>query len=180
MLPLFATLCTESVDFISAATGRKPNLETLEHTTVACYEYGRGLSALELAKAMGRANELARSVGEFFTRWDLLVTPTVNVPPLPLGYLDANNPSFDAEGWIRRIFDVCSFTPLFNLSGTPAISLPLGLTRGGLPIGVQLAAPMCEEARLIRVGSQLESAMPWHMRQPAVHVAVLGGTARRA
>jgi amidase len=171
MLSIYAASCAESVAFVSAVTGSRPSAETLECTTLVTYEYGRDLTVLEMATLRATANELTRTVGDFFTHWDLLITPTVNVPPLPLGYLDANDPALDAEGWMRRRYDVCSFTQLFNISGTPAISLPLGWTSEGMPIGVQLAAPMCEEATLIRVGSKLEEAMPWRMRRPSIHAA---------
>jgi amidase len=174
MTPIMSTYCAAAVQELSTATGRTPGPDTLERTTLACYEYGRTLSVLQLAAALQTVNTLARAVGQFFERWDLLITPTVTAPPPELGYLNADDASVDAEGWMRHIFDLCSFTPLFNVSGTPAISLPLGWTPAGLPIGVQLAAPMCEEAMLIRVASQLEEAMPWGTRQPAVHATRLG------
>jgi amidase len=112
-----------------------------------------------------------RTVGEFFTRYDVLVTPTVNTPAPLLGYLDQNDPTLDAVSWFRKVFSVCSFGPLFNCTGTPAISLPLGHTSSGLPLDVQFAAPMCREDILIQISSQLERAMPWAGRIPSVHVS---------
>lgn len=170
MTTLVCGFLTESIDAIAAQSGLRPGPDTLERTTIALYEHGLTLSAADLTKAMQSLNTVARTVGGFFTEWDLLLTPTTNVPAPPLGLLDSNDPSFDAEGWVRNIFGVCSFTAHFNWSGTPAISLPLGMTAGGLPIGVQLAAPMCGEATLIRVGSQLEQALPWAGRRPPFHV----------
>jgi amidase len=158
-----------TVDVVSAATGNPPGPDTLERTTLALDEHGRTLTALDMARAGQTVNGIARGIGEFFTKWDLLVTPTVNAPALPLGYHNQDDPSLDAEGWARRMFDVCSFTPVFNWTGTPALSVPTGMTPDGLPIGVQLAAPMCDEATLIRVGSALEEAMPWRGRTPSVH-----------
>jgi amidase len=169
VVTLFAAALIEAVDALAAASGLRPGPDTLERTTFASYERGKTVTALEIGLAMRTMNEVTRTVGDFFTEWDLLVTPTVSVPPLPLGYLDADDASLDADGWLRRIFDVCSFTPLFNCAGTPALSLPLGSTSSGLPIGVQLAAPMCGEDVLIRAGSQLEEAMPWQDRRPDVH-----------
>jgi amidase len=129
------------------------------------------LTVLQIAESKAILNDVARTIGEFFTHWDLLITPTVNVPPVPLGYLDANDPSLTGESWLRRCLGLYPVTPLFNVAGIPALSLPLGWTSEGLPIGVQLAAPMCEEAILFQVGSQLEEAMPWSARRPSVHAA---------
>jgi amidase len=127
------------------------------------------LSALELAAVASTTNEISRSVGRFFTGWDVLVTPTVNTAAWPLGELDQNASGVGPEEWLGRIFDLCSFAPLFNVTGTPAVSLPLGETDGGLPIGVQLAADMCGEPTLLRLAAQLETALPWEERLPAVH-----------
>jgi len=136
------------------------------------------VTVFELGAARRRLNSIVRAVGEFFTQWDLLITPTTTLPAPLLGELDANDSSLDLEQWVRRIFGVCSFTPLFNCTGTPALSLPLGWSSDGLPLGVQLAAPMCREDTLIAVGSQLERAMPWQGRRPPVHAAKLGAAAR--
>lgn len=171
MVPIMAMQCVEAVAGISAATGNQPSQENLEHTGWACYQRGLATTALEVARALLTVNKFARGAGQFFTEWDLLVTPTTNTAAPPLGHHNADDSSMDFEGWARHVFELCSFTPQFNWTGTPAISLPLGSTSDGLPIGVQLAAPMCEEARLIQVGSQLETAMPWKGRRPAVHAA---------
>jgi amidase len=171
MFTLYAAICVEAVDAVAAASGMQPGPETLEHTTLATYRAGRSLTLAHLFEARRTANELARCVGNFFGDWDVLITPTVNVPAFPLGYLNADDPSLDAESWMRRRYGVCSFTQLFNISGTPAISLPLGWSSQGLPIGVQLAAAMCDESTLIRIASHLEEAMPWTARRPQIHAA---------
>jgi amidase len=170
-VPLWAATIAEAVEGLASASGAAPTEDTLERATLMAYRHGRDLDLLELWRARQTVNAVARNVGKFFSEWDLLVTPTANVPPVPLGYLDPNDPVLDVEGWVRRMLDICSFTPLFNWSGTPALSLPLGWTREGLPIGVQLAAPMCDEATLIRVGSGLEETMPWRARRPLVHAS---------
>jgi amidase len=161
----------ESVHAVSAMTGLAPSSDTLEATVLAGYEYGRALTVIEMGEAFGIVNRISRVVGQFHQRYDVLLTPTTNTPPLPLGYLDANA-DLDHEAWTRRIFDVASFTPLFNLTGGPAISLPLAMTASGLPIGVQFAADLCEESTLLALAGQLERAMPWADRRPGVHAAV--------
>lgn len=168
----WAAFLAESVAGIEAATGTSAGPENLESTTWACVQFGRGLSVLDLASANATFNTVSRELGRFFGDYDLLLTPTTNHPPMELGYLDANA-DLDAMGWTQRIFDAFSFTPLFNSTGTPAISLPLGQSSNGLPIGVQLAGPMCSESMLLRVASQLETAMPWTGRRPNVHVTTV-------
>jgi amidase len=76
-----------------------------------------------------------------------------------------------ARDWTRQVFTYVSFTPLFNTTGQPAISLPLHWSAGGLPVGVQFAARFGDEASLIRIASQIEEAQPWAGRRPPIHVA---------
>lgn len=165
---LWSSFLAESVAGIEAMTGTTASPENLERTTWACVEYGRTVSAVELGKALAAVNTITREVGRFFTGYDLLLTPTMNTTAPLLGHLDANADLSSLE-WTTWIFDNCSFTPLFNQTGTPAISLPLAQSTQGLPIGVQLAGPACSEALLLRVAAQLEAAMPWADRRPAIH-----------
>ncbi|MBN9742440.1 amidase [Amycolatopsis sp. A1MSW2902] len=172
---LWSGFLAGSVAGIEELTGVAASPENLERTTWACVEYGRSISAMELTAALGAMNVVSREAGRFFTGYDLLLTPTINTPAPPLGRLDANADLTAAE-WTKQLFDVCSFTPLFNLIGAPAISLPLGESSRGLPIGVQLGGPVCSESLLLRVAAFLEEAMPWAARRPAVHAATGTGT----
>jgi amidase len=111
-------------------------------------------------------------VGAFFTRHDLLITPTLGQLPLPHGVLRYDDPDHTVESWLRCVFDYGPFTLVFNISGQPAISLPLGHSANGLPIGVQVVAPTGREDLLLRVAAVLEEAMPWRDRVPPVHVGL--------
>ena len=73
--------------------------------------------------------------------------------------------------WLRRLCDYGPFTAVFNISGQPAISLPLGHSRDGLPIGVQIVAPIGREDLLIQIAAHLEQVMPWKHRRPAFSIA---------
>jgi amidase len=84
------------------------------------------------------------------------------------GTLDYHNPDHSARSWLRRILEYGPFTAPFNVSGHPAVGLPLGHSREGLPVGVQLVAGYRREDLLPRVASQLEQAVPWHDRQPPI------------
>jgi amidase len=124
-------------------------------------------TALDVMAAVDAQHQVTRPIGMFFTRHDLLVTPTLGQLPAPHGTLDYDNPEHTVRSWIRRILEYGPFTALFNVSGNPAISLPLGQSREGLPIGVQLVAPYGREDILIQVAAQLEQAASWHDRRPA-------------
>lgn len=84
-----------------------------------------------------------------------------------LGELDQDNASLDGDGWVRKLFgDYAPFTAMFNITGQPAISLPLAWSDEGLPVGVQLVGRYGDEASLLRVASQLEQIFPWSGRLP--------------
>ncbi len=170
--PIWTAFTALSVDSAAKALGRKPGPDNLEAVTLACYEDGKRVSALDLLYAQAYGNMLSRSVGAFFQTVDALVTPTIARPPIPLGELDQNKQGMTAMEWTRQVFAYCPFTPLFNTTGQPAISLPLYWTPSGLPIGVQIAGRFGDEATLIRLASQLEQARPWAKRKPPVHVSI--------
>ena len=111
---------------------------------------------------------ISRSFGEFYSSgFDLLLTPTLGSPPLVLGSLTAK-PNAHHEVW-DKLVSFIPFTPIQNMTGEPAISLPLHWNASGLPIGVQLVAPWGREDLLLRVAGQLEAARPWSARRPPVH-----------
>jgi amidase len=98
--------------------------------------------------------------------YDLLLTPTMAEQPAPLGtWDDSGERPMDA---FERAFPAGAFTALFNVTGQPAISLPLHWSDAGLPVGVQLVAPFGREDLLIAVAAQLERAEPWAERTPPV------------
>jgi amidase len=107
----------------------------------------------------------ARRMADWWSDHDLLVTPTVGAPPPELGWFTAAGPEHEGE----RVISFIPYTAQFNMTGQPAVTLPLHWTPGGLPVGVQLVAPYGREDMLIRVAGQLEQAAPWNDRHPPVH-----------
>ena len=88
------------------------------------------------------------------------------------GELDQHDDSLDQHAWVRKLFDdYVPFTAMFNITGQPAISLPLAWTDGGLPVGVQFVARYSEEATLLRLAAQIEQIFPWADRLPPVVVS---------
>jgi Asp-tRNA(Asn)/Glu-tRNA(Gln) amidotransferase A subunit family amidase len=147
-----------------AILGRLATQEDVETITWRTAEYSRQFSASDYATAIDVLHRTGRVVGRFFTGYDMLLSPTMCQPPYPLGYLDMM--TNDAERYTRSILGAIGFTSLFNSAGNPAMSVPLGSSRTGLPIGVQFAAPFGDEASLFRLGAQLEDAAPWAGRRP--------------
>jgi amidase len=168
---IWTTFTASAVDMLAAGFNRKPGLDNLEAVTLACYEDGKRYSAVDLLNAMAHGNMISRQVGAFFDRVDLLVTPTIARPPAPLGELNQNRAGMTAKEWTRQVFTYVPFTPLFNSTGQPAVSLPLHWTAEGLPVGVQFAGRFGDEASLIRIASQIEQARPWAGKRPPVHTS---------
>jgi amidase len=149
------------IDELASALGRPIDASTLEAATLACYRHGKDLKATDLLRAMEVANRISRTFAVFFQQYDVLLTPTLPQPPAALGTINATDDSLDAEGWTRRTFAFTPFTPVFNMTGQPAISLPLARTGAGLPIGMQFVGRFGAEDVLINLAAQLESSMPW-------------------
>lgn len=156
----------------SSLTGRQPGPDTVEAASLACIKRGETASALELILASAYVNKTARRWGRFLDEHDALLTPTVAITVPPSGWPRQDDPRFDtAAAWIDEIFPHIPFTPVANLTGQPAISLPLGQDGDGLPIGVMLTTQTLREDLLLSLAAALEEALPWSARRPLAHVA---------
>jgi amidase len=147
--------------------GRKLTREDVELWTWSFVERGMRISAEQYLGAVNWLQAWSRRVAGWWTEgFDLLLTPTIAEPPPPLGILvaDPANPT----GGLRRLMDLLQFTPAYNITGQPAVSVPLYWNHGGLPIGSQLVAAFGREDLLIQVAAQLEQARPWKDRRPPV------------
>ncbi len=139
--------------------GRKLRREDVSYVTWKMAQFGAEASASDYAAALTHIHYIGRRLGEFCGGYDLLLSPTLAAPPPRLGMIDVN--SEDTKRYMEITSRYTAFTQLFNVAGMPAMSLPLGRSAEGLPIGVQLAAPQGGEALLLRLAAQLESARPW-------------------
>jgi amidase len=157
------------VDTVAESLGRDPGHHTLEPVTMALYERSRQLGLADQVRVNEWINVISRQLGEFFTRYDLLLTPTTATPTPQLGTIHTNRP-ISVEQYFDEAFGFVPYTILNNATGTPAISLPLCHWRDGMPAGMHFMAPMGEEGRLIRLAAALEQAAPWADRRPQIHV----------
>jgi len=146
---------------ICAATGRKADSDSLEQATLAIHEHGMRLSAVDLLHAGDYFNTVSRDFGHFFTRHDILVTPTVAQLPWRIGAHASSGGTYTARSWTDHVFRDAPFTAVFNVTGQPAISLPLGRSETGLPFGIQFAAGQGREDLLLALAASLEQAQPW-------------------
>jgi len=142
--------------------GRPIDDDEIEPRNVAYRQAGRALGAVAYLDSRHWLGEWTRRMAHWWTGHDLLLTPTLGAPPPELGWFTAAGPK--QEG--RRIGSFIPYTPQFNMTGQPAVSLPLHWTPEGLPVGVQLVAAYGREDLLIQVASQLEQAAPWAGRRP--------------
>jgi amidase len=146
------------------ATGRAPSPELVEPLTWMFYELGMRTTSAELLEAIGALQQHTRRLVAFFSAYDVLLTPALAQRPLPIGHL--NTQSSDPAAEWRKAALFTPFTPIFNATGQPAISLPLYHGEDGLPLAVQLVGPPLGEALLLSLAAQIEAAQPWAGRRP--------------
>jgi amidase len=167
-LPAMMSVLPHSVTALEAMTGRKAGPETLEPMTLRALAYANTLGVPDLFKADAIFQGARQAVDAYFQEFDAWITPA-GVSPAPR--IGAFDPAASDEGIVeyahRTLSDYAVFTPLLNITGHPAASVPLhhGAV-SGLPVGVQIVTRSGDEATLLRLASQWETAMPWRTRHP--------------
>jgi amidase len=187
----FLTLiCTElraDIEEGEALVGRPARRRDFEPATWALSLLGRSIPAPEFSRAIRALGRVARGVGAFTEQWDVLLTPTVSAPPLALGALlptpeerrkleimgAVGSPGFVRvagllEQLAAKVYAWIPWTPVANVTGQPAMSVPLAVSAGGLPIGMHFVGRFGDEATLYRLAGQLEATRPWKDRWPAL------------
>jgi amidase len=168
VVPTFLTLAAANTVVNLAgnpAKGRPARQDEVEKVTWATGQMGQRVSGADYVRATQTAHRLGRQMAAFHERWDIVLTPGLATLPPKLGWIDMMLDDVD-EYW-RRVFHFSPFTVWFNITGQPAMMLPLGVA-GDLPVATQLVARYGDEATLFRLASQLEAARPWFARTPAV------------
>ena len=150
-----------TVDARLAALGRPLAEEDIEPLTAAMYERGRSIAGVQYVGAVAAMHRIGREMGELFERIDVLLTPMLGRPPLPIGTLDTRDPA----RFGREIGGVTPFAGVANLTGQPAMTVPLDEV-DGVPVGSQFIGRFGDESTLFRLAAQLERAHPWAGRRP--------------
>lgn len=147
-------------------TGREPTPALFEPATWRAFERSHEQTSADYLLAIQDLQAISRDVAAFFTDHDVLLTPTMARPPVPLGYFDYAPETRDRQ--IARLGEYTGFTLICNVTGQPAMSMPLHWNDAGLPIGVQFIGRYAAETTLFALAGQLERARPWTDRRPPV------------
>jgi Asp-tRNA(Asn)/Glu-tRNA(Gln) amidotransferase A subunit family amidase len=169
IVPTFLTLAAANtiVNLSNHPTaGRFAQPHEVERITWLTAKMGEKVGGADYARAVQTEHRLGRQMAAFHADWDVLLTPGLAAPALKLGWLDMMME--DVEEYWRRVFAFSPFTVWFNLTGQPALVLPLGQSGDGLPLSVQCVGRFGDESTLFRLGAQLEAARPWIERRPAL------------
>lgn len=147
--------------------------DTLEPVILTIYEYARRMKAGQFLNAMAGINTARRQLGRYFARYDVWLSPTTPFVAEPWGTYNLGRTDVDVDDLAEKIYrGTCQFTLPHNITGTPAISLPLAMHSAGLPIGIQLGARPANEHIVLQLAARLEEAMPWAGRVPPLHVSL--------
>jgi amidase len=159
---------TAIVDFLARLTGQTPSQDNLEGLTLGWYEAGKKVTASQYIQAKMMLNQAARIAAKFHQTHDVWLTATLGAPPLKLGVIDIDE--HDPRKSTEPLIDYVPYTAMQNVTGQPAINLPLHWNAAGLPIGVQFVAPFGGELTLLRLATQLEQAQPWFARYGTIKI----------
>jgi len=162
--PIWLAMVAWMIRDWSKRVGRAPAREHFERHTWKMFSYDAEQRPSDFLAAIHAMHRFAREVAPFFARYDVWLTPTMPEPPVPLGWFD-----FDPAAPKRateRMEAFPRFTAIANVTGQPAMSLPLCWNAQGLPIGIQIMGRYADEATLFRLAAQLEAARPWAGRRP--------------
>jgi amidase/6-aminohexanoate-cyclic-dimer hydrolase len=155
-----------NVRFAERRFGRAMTEADFEILTLAMAHNGRSATAIDYVAAELSAFQVSRALAEFFTTCDVFLSPTLCAPPLLLGELNSMAQDLShIQPTLRRYMPG---TSMFNMSGQPAMSVPLAWNSAGLPLGMMFAARFGDEATLLRLAAQLEQERPWRARRPPI------------
>jgi len=149
------------------ATGVAIGPDVLEPITLGFVSYGQKATGMDFARANNTLQAAAISMAQFMANYDVILSPTLAAPPLELGKISLS-PDVDFAAWGQRAASFSPFTQIANMTGQPAMSVPLAKARNGLPIGVMFMGRYGDEAVLFRLAGQLEAAAPWKTTRPAL------------
>jgi len=158
---------TMLVDIIARTNAKEVKRDELEGLTWGLYQFGKTVTAAQYQLSWVTLQTVARQVARWQQRYDAWITPVLGRPPVRIG--EINLEETDMMKGFAPVIDYCPFTALQNITGQPAINLPLAWSKSGLPIGVQFVGRFGEEHVLLSLAAQIEKAQPWSTRRPPIY-----------
>lgn len=164
---LFISSSGSSLTYIEKMLGKKITEDQVEPLTWLMYQNSKSFSASDYLLALGECQLFSRKLAQWFhnDEYDLLLTPTLTIPPVEIGSFTAEN----VGRTVQLLSQMSAFTSVFNTTGQPAMSIPLYWNADNLPIGLQFAGRFGDEATLFRLAVQLEQERPWIDKKPPIH-----------
>jgi amidase len=167
LIDAFVTVVQVSVarilDDAASKLSRPLDERDVEPVTWAMMQAGTKVTSVAYSRAIATLHQIGLAMAKFHQSYDVILSPTLAKPPVPLGTLGLSRPTMS---WWKEITEFSPYTALYNASGQPSMSVPLHWTPDGLPIGVLFSSRFGEDATLIRLAAQLERAQPWAERMP--------------
>jgi amidase len=167
-MAFWAANLAAGIDLVARLTGQTPKENMFEGLTWGLYQAGKGITASDYLLAKMTMQAASRSAAQFHETYDLWLTATLGLPPVKLGTFDMDER--DPTKAFAPLIDYVPFTAMQNVTGQPAISLPLYWNKAGLPIGVHFTAPYGDEVTLLKLAAEIEKAAPWAHRYDDIKV----------
>jgi amidase len=163
-----ASIVLQKLGLLHGGLGKMPDTSVLEPLTFGMAARAASLAPGEVESAVARLEAAALTYDRWFETFDVILSPVLRTPPVPIGHITGDVP---LETLLERIADFALYTEVHNAFGVPAMSVPLHWTADGLPVGIQFAARMGQERALFELAYELEEAAPWAGRRPPVYAS---------
>ena len=173
---IWMTAIGEEMDHFARRIGRAPAADEVEILSRTCAEQARSFGAIDYVRARRALSAATRAMAEAWAPIDYLLLPVTATTALPTGYIYRHPGPFSLDRWNEESYRFAPYTQLFNVTGQPALSLPLAHSSAGLPIGVQLVARLGADADLLRLAAWLEREHPWEPRHLQLRQSYLNAT----
>ncbi len=160
-LVIWLTAIAEEIDAYRGRVGRAPERHELDALTWAAIDVGNNHSALDYARARRALTAATVGMARVFDEFDVLLLPSAADFTPAIGQIDGRTAAFNLDRWNEQSYGYAPYTEIFNVTGQPAMSLPLAMSTANMPIGVQIAAPLGEDSRLLSLAAWLEREVPW-------------------
>lgn len=167
---LWAANCFATCNMLATLSGNQISEHTVELINLTSYRLGKTITAETFVNSLENMNRISRQIAPFFQQYDLFLTPTLTNVGIKNNAYVPNEFTGSVTEWFERLSESGGFLSIYNMTGQPAMSVPICISNKGFPVGVHFAAPYAKEVTLYQLAGQLERVKPWSHRIPFSHV----------